>query len=99
MKFNLLTTTAQKLLVLTGILSIGALSISPALADDHKEMKDSDSMEMEMPMDEASAETGNIVEIAAASESFSTLVTAGEAAGLTDTLADSNSSFTVFTRA
>jgi len=94
MKFNFLTKTAQKLLVLTGILSIGALSISPVLADDSEGMKDS--MEMEMPMDEASAEAGNIVEIASTSESFSTLAAAIEAAGLTDTLADSSSSFTVF---
>ena len=56
MKFNFLTKTAKQLLILTGIVSMGALSISPALADDHEGMKDS-SMEMEdMPMDEASTE-------------------------------------------
>lgn len=97
MKFNFLTKTAQKLLILTGIMSMGVLSVSPALADNHDGMKES-SMEMEeMPMDEASTEAaGNIVEVASASESFSTLTQAVEAAGLADTLADSDSSYTVF---
>lgn len=95
MKFNFLSKTAQKLLLLTGIISIGALSISPALADDHEGTNDALETE-EMPVDEASAETGNIVEVASASDSFSTLATAVEAAGLTDTLADSSSSYTVF---
>lgn len=96
MRFNFLTKTAQKLLILTGIVSMGALSISPVLADDHGEMKES-SVEMEeMPLDEASTEAGNIVEVASGSESFSTLVAAVEAAGLADTLADSSSSYTVF---
>ncbi len=48
------------------------------------------------PMDESSAEPGNVVDIASGSESFSTLATAIEAAGLTDTLSDSDSSYTVF---
>ena len=97
MKFNFLTKTAQKLFVLTGIVSIGALSISPAFADDHGDHKDmKDGMKMEMPVDEVSAETGNIVEVASTSKSFSTLAAAVEAAGLADTLADSSSSFTVF---
>ena len=96
MKFNYLTKTARQLLLLTGIVSIGALSVSPALADDPGEMKDS-SMEMEeMPMEESSAEANNIVEVASGSEDFSTLVQAIEAAGLADTLADSSSSYTVF---
>ena len=96
MKFNFLTKTVQKLLVLAGIVSMGAISVSPALADDHKEMKES-SMEMEeMPMDEANVEAGNIVEVASTSESFSTLTTAVQAAGLADTLGDSSSSYTVF---
>ena len=94
MKFNLLSKTAQKLFVLTGIVSIGALSISPALAHDHEGKKEG--VEVEMPVDEVSAETGNIVEVALASESFSTLAAAVQAAGLTDTLADSGSSLTVF---
>jgi len=106
MKFNFLTKNAHKLLVLAGIISMSAISISPALAGDSSEMKES-SMEMEdmemedmpmedMPMDEAGAEAGNIVEVASGSESFSTLVKAIEAAGLGDTLADSSSSYTVF---
>lgn len=96
MKFNFLTKTAQKLLVLAGVVSMGAIYVAPALAGDRSEMKES-SMEMEaMPMDQANAEAGNIVEVASGSESFSTLVTALEAAGLGDTLADSNSSYTVF---
>ena len=97
MKFSFLTKTAQKLLILTGIVSMSALSVSPTLADNQEGMKDS-SMEMEeMPMDEASTdEAGTIVEVASGSESFSTLATAIEAAGLGDTLADSSSSYTVF---
>lgn len=94
MRFNQITKTAQKLLILTGIVSMG-VSISPALADNHEGMKDS-SMEEAMPMDEVSTEAGNIVEVASRSESFSTLVAAIEAAGLGDTLADSSSSYTVF---
>ncbi len=96
MRFNFLTKTARKLLVLTSIVSMGALSITPALANNHEGMKDSSSMEMEnMQMNEASTETGNIVEVASGSQSFSTLVQAVEAAGLADTLADSSSSYTV----
>ena len=108
MKFNTLTKTAKQLLILTGVISIGALSISPALADNQEGMKDS-SMEMEempmgeemessteMPMGEANAEAGNIVEVASGSETFSTLVQAIEAAGLGDTLSDSSASYTVF---
>lgn len=94
MTLNLLTKTAQKLLVLTGIVSISTLSISPALANHHGEMKES--MGTEMSVDEASAEVGNIVEVASASESFSTLAAAVEAAGLTDKLSDSEASLTVF---
>ena len=95
MKFNFLTKTARKILILTGIVSIGALSVSPALAND-TDMKDS-SMEMEeMPMGESSAESGNIVEVASGSETFSTLAQAIEAAGLADTLSDSSASYTVF---
>ncbi len=95
MKFNFSTKIAQ-ILALAGVVSMGVVSVSPALANHHGEMKES-SMEMEeMPMDEASAEAGNIVEVASGSESFSTLVTAVEAAGLGDTLADSSSSYTVF---
>ena len=95
MRFNFLTKTAQKLLILTGIVSMGVFSVSPALADNQEGMKDS-SMEEAMPMDEVSTEAGNIVEVASGSESFSTLVAAIEAAGLSDTLADSSSSYTVF---
>ena len=96
MKFNFLTKTARKILILTGIVSIGALSVSPALADNNTDMKDS-SMEMEeMPMGESSAESGNIVEVASGSETFSTLAQAIEAAGLADTLSDSSASYTVF---
>ena len=40
--------------------------------------------------------TGSIVDVALADEQFSTLVTALSAAGLVDTLADENASFTVF---
>lgn len=96
MKFNFLTKTARKILILTGIVSIGALSVSPALADNNTDMKDS-SMEMEeMPMGESSAEAGNIVEVASGNETFSTLAQAIEAAGLADTLSDSSASYTVF---
>lgn len=96
MNLNHLQNTARQLLILTGIVSIGTLSISPALADNYEGMKDS-SMEMEeMPKNEANAEASNIVEVASGSEDFSTLVQAIEAAGLADTLSDSSSSYTVF---
>ena len=55
-----------------------------------------DSTEMETPMGESNAEAGNIVEVASGSESFNTLVQAIQAAGLADTLSDSNASYTVF---
>lgn len=96
MKSNYLTKTARQLLILTGIVSIGALSVSPALADNHEGMKDSSVDMEEMPMDEANAEASNIVEVASGSEDFSTLVQAIEAAGLADTLSDSSASYTVF---
>lgn len=96
MKFNSLTKTAKQLLILTGIVSMGALSISPALADNHEGMKESSMETEEMPMGEATGEAGNIVEVASGSETFSTLVQAIEAAGLAETLSDSSSSYTVF---
>lgn len=96
MKLYFLTKITQQLLILTGIVSMGALSVPPALADNHEGMKES-SIEMEeMPMSESNVEAGNIVEVASGSELFSTLVAAIEAAGLADTLSDSSSSFTVF---
>ena len=110
MKFSSLTKTAQKLLVLTGIIGMGALSASPALADNQGEMTQSprDMSQMStdedmespsdsnMPTDGASTETGNIVEVLSTNPSFSNLVEALEAAGLVDTLADSSSSYTLF---
>lgn len=96
MNFSSLTKTTKQLLILTGIVSIGTLSMSPAIAGNQEGMKES-SMEMEeMPMDRTNAEAGNIVEVASGSETFSTLTQAIEAAGLTDTLSDSSSSYTVF---
>ena len=101
MKFNSLTKTAQKLLVLTGIIGMGALSVSPALADsDMSQMSTDEDMESpsdsNMPTDGASTEAGNIVEVLSTNQSFSNLVEALEAAGLVDTLADSSSSYTLF---
>lgn len=96
MKFNFLTKTAKQLLILTSIVGMGALSVSPVLANNDEGMKES-SMETEkMPMDAANTEAGNVVEVASQSETFSTLAQAVEAAGLTDTLSDSSSSYTVF---
>ena len=51
MKSNSLTKTVRQLLILTGILSMGALSVSPALADNQEGMDSSTEME-EMPMGE-----------------------------------------------
>ena len=88
---------SKQLLVLTTLLGLGTLSISPALADNHTDSMEMDSStEMEMPMEESSTEAGNIVEVASGSESFNTLVQAVQAAGLADTLSDSSASYTVF---
>ena len=95
MKFNFLTRISKQLLALTAIAGLGVASVSPALADNHTESMES-STEMKTQMDEASAETGNIVEVASGSESFKTLVQAVQAAGLVETLSDSSSSYTVF---
>ncbi len=91
---NFFTRTSKQLLVLTTFLSIGAISLSPALADNHTEAMESSTEAM--PMNESSMETSNIVEVASGSDSFSTLTKAVEAAGLTDTLSDSSASYTVF---
>ena len=73
MNFSLLAQTSKKILILTGILGIGTLSIAPAWANDHVEAMESTG-EMETQMDESSAEAGNIVEIASGNKSFNTLV-------------------------
>ncbi len=96
MKFNFLTKTAKQLLILTGIISLGTLSVSPTLAGNYEGMKESSMEAEEMPMDKANAKAGNVVEVASGSETFSTLAQAIEAAGLADTLSDSSSSYTVF---
>lgn len=96
MKFNVLKKTTQQLLVLTGIISMTALSVSPTFAHPHEDKKESSMKTEEVQMTQSNAEAGNIVEVASGSESFSTLVAAIEAAGLADTLSDSSSSFTVF---
>ena len=160
MNINLLK-LSKHLLVLTSVLGLGTISISPALADNHTDGMESSSemegmttdemestqmdgmttdemestqmegmttdemestqmegmttdemestqmdgmttdemestTETEMPMNESSAEAGDIVEVASGDETFSTLVQAVEAAGLADTLSDSSSSYTVF---
>ena len=96
MKSNFVTKTARQLLILTGVFSMGVLSVSPALADNHEDMMESSPEMQEMEMDPSSTEAGNIVEVASGDETFSTLVQAIEAAGLADTLSDSSSSYTVF---
>ena len=95
MNFSLLAQTSKQLLLLTSILGISTLSLPPALADNHADAMNP-TMEMETPMGESSAETGNIVEVASGNESFNTLVQAIEAAGLADTLSDSSANYTVF---
>lgn len=80
-------------IILSTILSIGAVAVTPAWADNHTDSMESTS---EMPMNESSSEAGNIVEVASGNESFNTLVQAVEAAGLADTLSDSSASYTVF---
>lgn len=96
MKIKSYTRIFQRLAILTGILSIGTLSISPALADNHEDAMESSTETEAMPMDETQAEAGNIVEVASGDETFSTLVKAVSAAGLADTLSDSSASYTVF---
>ncbi|VEP13425.1 conserved exported hypothetical protein [Hyella patelloides LEGE 07179] len=86
----------KQLLVFTGILSLGTLSVSPALADNHTDSMESTSETEIILVDETSMEAGNIVEVASESESFNTLVQAVEAAELADTLSDSDSSYTLF---
>ena len=82
------TQISQRLLILTGVLSMGILSVSPALADNHEDAMESST--------ETQAEAGNSVEVASGDETFSTLVTAVSAAGLAETLSDSSASYTVF---
>lgn len=96
MDSNLFTKTSQRLVILAGILSLGTLSILPALADDHTDSMDSSTEMEEMPMNESSMEAGNIVEVASGNDSFKTLVQAVQAAELVDTLSDSSASYTVF---
>ena len=96
MNIHHFTQMSRRLLILTSVLGLGTLSVSPALADNNNSMESSTKME-EMPMNESSAaEAGNIVEVASGNESFSTLATAIEAAGLADTLSNSDSNYTVF---
>ena len=112
MKINFSSQISKQLLLLTTVLGISTLSISPTLADNQNDsMNESGQMEMpmgdsntdmeesdqmEMPMGESSTDAGSIVEVASGNSSFSTLVKAVQAAGLADTLADSGSSYTVF---
>lgn len=96
MDSNLFTKTSQRLVVLASILSLGTLSTSPALADNHTDSMESSTEMEEMPMNESSMQAGNIVEVASGNDSFSTLVQAVQAAGLADTLSDSSASYTVF---
>jgi uncharacterized surface protein with fasciclin (FAS1) repeats len=94
MKIDFLVKISQQLVIFTGILSLGTLSMSPVLADNHLDSPTSQTQEM--PMNESSDAASNIVEVASASESFNTLVQAIEAAGLADKLSDSSASYTVF---
>lgn len=97
MKFTFMTKTTQKLLVLTGIFSMGILAVPPALADNHEDMMESPTeMQNEDMMEQSSTEAGNIVEVASGNDTFSILVQAVEAAGLGDTLSDPSASYTVF---
>jgi uncharacterized surface protein with fasciclin (FAS1) repeats len=96
MDSNLFTKISQRLVVLAGILSLGTLSATPALADNHTDSMDSSTEMEEMPMNESTAQAGNIVEVASGNGSFNTLVQAVQAAGLVDTLSDSSASYTVF---
>jgi uncharacterized surface protein with fasciclin (FAS1) repeats len=100
MKINTLK-NVQKLVILTGALTVGTLSVSPALANNQDDsMKSSSGMSgMEMNQNQSSqsnSQAANIVEVASGNENFSTLAKAIEAAGLTDKLSDSNASLTVF---
>lgn len=92
-----MTKTTQKLLVLTGIFSMGILAVPPALADNHEDMVESTTeMQNEDMMEKSSTEAGNIVEVASGNDTFSILVQAVEAAELGDTLSDPSASYTVF---
>ncbi|MGF1540678.1 MAG: fasciclin domain-containing protein [Pleurocapsa sp.] len=89
---------SQRLLILTGALSIGALSVSPALANNHNNpMEPSSDTGMEMNQsNQSDTQAGSIVDVASENEDFSTLAQAIEAAELTDKLSDSSASYTVF---
>ncbi|GAB4540769.1 MAG: hypothetical protein Tsb0014_32250 [Pleurocapsa sp.] len=90
------TQISQRLLILTGVLSMGIFSVSPALANDYGDTMESSTDMSDMEMNQYNAEAGNVVEVASGDENFSILVQAVQAAGLADTLADSGSSYTVF---
>ena len=96
MNIKPLTQISQRLLIMTGVLSMGILSVSPALANNYGDTMESSTEMSDMEMNQYNAEAGNVVEVASGDENFSILVQAVQAAGLADTLADSGSSYTVF---
>ncbi|MEC4893809.1 MAG: fasciclin domain-containing protein [Oscillatoria sp. PMC 1051.18] len=69
-------------------------SDTPAITAETGEEEAVDTAESEQPLETVQAEGGNIVEVITSNEQFSTLATAVEAAGLTETL--SEGSYTVF---
>lgn len=96
MKIKSFTQAIQRLAILSGVLTLGTLFISPVLADDHGVEMESSTEMTDMEMKKSDAEAGNIVEIASGDETFSTLTEAVVAAGLAETLSDSSASYTVF---
>lgn len=96
MNIKPLTQISQRLLIMTGVLSMVILSVSPALANNYGDTMESSTEMSDMEMNQYNAEAGNVVEVASGDENFSILVQAVQAAGLADTLADSGSSYTVF---
>lgn len=95
MKTNYLNRFKKQIVVLSGVIGISAFASVPALAQAPATMPESQMGREQMMNRTTAGAESNIVEVAAGSESFDTLVQAIQAAGLEDTLA-SGGPYTVF---
>lgn len=81
---------------LLAVLAIGGGTAYLLSRDDDSKSESSTSQTTENQTSQEATPTQNIVEVASANESFSTLVAAVKAADLVSTLSDESASFTVF---
>lgn len=90
MNTHYLTQLAKKLAVITGIITVNAFLSVPLMAQSPPDTTPPD----RTPATPTTTGTGNLLEVANANPSFSTLVRAVQAAGLADTLKKGN--YTIF---